>query len=159
MNIKTEDLLVRNFRAGDLDSLHAIYSDARVMEYMGGPCEDREETRDELESAGLGASPIRYAVVESRSGRFLGEVTYVLHDEDDMKNEAEIGWVLDSACWNRGYAQQLTAALIAQAEKDGAVAVFLCCEEDQEIPAHIAEKFGFEYVGLEWGQSMYRKVL
>ncbi len=159
MNLKTADLLVRDFRRDDLDALHAIYSDSEVMEYLGGPDGDRDDTRQEMEYSCLGRDPIRYAVVESRTGRLIGEVTFIIHSEEDMKDECEIGWVLAKDRWLKGFAQQLTAALIQEAEKRGAKAVFLCCEEEQEIPKHIAEKFGMEYVGLEWGQSMYRKEL
>ena len=159
MRLKTEDLLVRNFRDDDLEALHAIYSDADVMEYMGGPFEDIRDTEDEMEFTCLGSDPSRFAVVLSRTGRLIGEVTFIIHEEEDMKGECEIGWVLAKDCWNRGYARQLTAAMMDEAAARGAKAVFLCCEEEQEIPKHIAGEFGMEYMGLEWGQLMYRKEL
>ena len=159
MRLKTEELLVRDFREDDLEPLHAIYSDSDVMGYMGGPAGDISETKDEMEASCLGKDPARFAVVQNGTGRLIGEVTFIIHREDDMKNECEIGWVLAKDCWLRGYAQQLTAAMTEEAVRRGASAVFLCCEEGQEIPVHIAEKSGMEYYGLEWGQLMYRKEL
>ena len=159
MRLKTEDLLVRDFREDDLEGLHSVYSDSDVMEFMGGPFEDIRDTKDEMDSACLGKDPVRFAVVQSRTGRLIGEVTFIIHEEEDMKDECEIGWVLAKDCWLQGYAQQLTAAMTEEAKKRGAKAVFLCCEEEQEIPRHIAEKNGMEYMGLEWGQLMYRKEL
>ncbi len=156
MNLRTKDLLVRDFRSTDLNALHEVYSDPEVMEYLGGPLGDVSETKDEMEYSCLGEGRVRFAVMENDTGRFVGETTFILHDEPDMEGECEIGWTLRKEYWNRGYAQQLTEAFIEEARKKGARAVFLCCEEEQEIPKHIAEKFGMAYYGLEWGQAMYR---
>ena len=159
MKLQTKDLLVRDFRIGDLSALHEIYSDPEVMEYLGGPLGDAGETKDEMEYSCLGEGRVRFAVLETAGGRFVGETTFIIHREPDMENECEIGWTLAKKYWNRGYAQQLTAAFIEKARSLGAKAVFLCCEEEQEVPKHIAEKFGMDYYGLEWGQDMYRKEL
>ena len=159
MRLRTKELLVRDFCEEDLDALHEIYADSEVMEYLGGPIENKVDTRDEMEGSCLGDAPTRFAVVESGSGKLIGEVTFLLHQEEDVKGECEIGWALAKDWWRKGLAQQLTEALLREAKRRGAKAVFLCCEEGQEGPIHIAEKFGMEYVGLEWGQLEYRKEL
>lgn len=159
MNLKTERLTVRNFTARDTAALHALYTDPEVMEYLGGVFGDRSETEDEMACCCLGEDAIRFAVVEPKSGKLVGEITYLIHEEPDMKGEAEIGWTLCRDEWNKGYATELTAALEQYAAKAGATALFFCCEEDQEIPARIAGKFGMENVGLSWGQATYRKTL
>ena len=151
--------MLRDLRITDLEALHELYSDPDVMEYLGGPFEDKSETKEELEISGLSEDRTRFAVVNLRQGTFIGEVTFCIHTEDDLENEAEIGWTLEKKSWNRGYAQQLTALLIDYARSKGAKAVYLCCEEDQEVPKHIAEKFSMEYVGLQWGQACYRRML
>ena len=159
MKLRTKDLLVRDFRITDLNALHEVYSDPEVMEYLGGPCGDVSETRDEMEYSCLGEDRVRFAVIEYDTGSFVGEATFILHAEPDMEKECEIGWTLLKRYWNKGYAQQLTGAFIEEARRRGAKAVFLCCEEEQEVPKHIAEKFGMTYYGLEGGQAMYRMEL
>lgn len=159
MKLKTKDLLVRDFRPTDLNALHGIYSDPDVMEYLGGPYGDLDETKEEMEFSCLGEDRVRFAVIEYDTGSFVGETTFILHTEPDMEKECEIGWALAKEYWNKGYAQQLTGAFIEEARKKGAKAVFLCCEEEQEVPRHIAEKSGMAYYGLEWGQAMYRMEL
>ncbi len=58
--------------------------------------------------------PMVYAV-ENISRAFVGYVIY--HPYDD--SAYEIGWVLHKQFWGRGYADELTRCLIADAQRNG----------------------------------------
>ncbi len=76
---------------------------------------------------------------------------YHPYEEDSM----EIGWVLLSAYWRRGYASDLTVQMIRMAAAGGK-AVIIECDPRQEITRHIAVKYGFAGTESRDGLDVYR---
>ncbi len=143
------DLIIRKFSINDLDSLYSLLSDEDVMRYIE-PVFTKEKTEQFLTSAGLSENPLIYAV--DNDGRFIGYVIFHPFDEDSI----EIGWVLHKKFWGKGYAQKLTEMLVNKTfslNKDAIIE----CSADQCVTKHIANKFGFEYLGEFDG--LYRFVL
>ena len=142
-------LRIRRFEESDLQSLHELLSDEEVMRYIEPPF-TLEKTKGLLENAGLADDPLILAV-ENESGIFIGYVIY--HDyENDSK---EIGWILSKRFWGKGVAQELTKILIQKTKADGKSAIIECSPE-QEATKHIAEKFGFMYIGHIDGCDVYK---
>ena len=142
-------LRIRRFEESDLQSLHELLSDEEVMRYIEPPF-TLEKTRGFLENAGLTDDPFIYAV-EDEYGIFIGYVIY--HDyENDSK---EIGWILSKRFWGKGVAQALTKILVQKTKADGKSAIIECSPE-QEATKHIAEKFGFMYIGHIDGCDVYK---
>ena len=133
-------LNIRRFEEDDLQALYELLSDEEVMRYIEPPY-SLPQTEAFLHSAGLSRSPLIYAV-ETANRDFVGYVIY--HDYDEESKE--IGWVLRRAFWGRGYAGALTKQLIEKAYAEGKSAV-LECSPAQAATKHIAEKFGFSYLG------------
>lgn len=142
-------LQIRRFRKRDLEPLHVLLSDPRVMRFLEKPYTG-EQTRRFLEKAGLSRPPLIYAA--EQDGNFIGYVIFRDYDRQSM----EIGWVLYPDYWGKGYASQLTELLIGKAAAEGKQAVIECVPEHC-VTRHIAGKFGFTDCGVTEGLSVYRR--
>jgi len=97
----------------------------------------------------MGREPLIRAVEDGRG--FAGYVIYHPYDETSM----ELGWVLASDRWGRGYALALTRQMICRARENGRDAV-IECHPQQAATRHIAEKLGFRPCGMDGGCCVYR---
>jgi len=143
------DLTVRKMKRSDLQTLHELLSDSKVMQYLETPF-SMEQTQLFLEENGLTNVPRVYAV-DDRRGIFVGYVIYHEYDAESV----EIGWVLKPEFWGCGYASDLTRELIARAAKENK-AVVIECVSGQTATKAIAEKYGFECTGESEGLLIYR---
>ena len=143
------DLTIRKMRESDLEPLFELLSNEQVMRYIEPPYTE-EKTASFLKTAGLSETPLIYAV--ERGDRFIGYVIFHDYDESSM----EIGWVLHPSHWGTGCASCLTEQLIDQCRVLGKQPVIECSPE-QEITKHIAQKYGFEYIGNEDGLNVFRR--
>ncbi len=109
----TARLALRRFTADDLDVLHQLYSDPEVARYVGGT-KTREQAQEMLDqrilayydaNPGLGV----WMTLERASGACVG-----MHLLNNIQGEAHIqlGYVLFRACWGRGYATEMSVALL-----------------------------------------------
>lgn len=106
-----------------------------------------------MKNAGLCASPLIYAVEDSGGG-FAGYVIYHPYERDSY----EIGWVLCRENWGRGYAKELTEALIRDAGGRTNSLVIECVPE-QTASIRIALHSGFRFEGQTEGCNVYRLFL
>ena len=150
MLLETNRLRLRPFSLEDAPALHTILSDPEVMRYLEPPYTDTQ-TLDFLQTAGLSAPPLVYAVLWRETGQLIGHVIYHPHDPDSY----ELGWVLARAFWGRGLALELTHALIAQAKREKIARLVLECVPAQTATARIAQKAGFSYVQTLDGLDLY----
>ena len=141
-------LTIRKMNENDLKPLHILLSNPEVMRFLEPPF-SLEQTKDFLEYAGLSSPPLIYAV-DDENGDFIGYVIY--HEYDESSNE--IGWVLKPNVWGRGYACELTAMLIQNADKENKHTVIECSPK-QTVTKTIAEKFGFSYAETKNGLEIY----
>ncbi len=115
--LTTARLALRPFAAGDVDDLHAMDGDGRVMCTIGGglPGRTREQCAQALERmlAFAGAHPGFGLLHASRldDGTFVGGCgLYPLPDTDDV----ELAYRLPYDCWGHGYASEMAAAVLAR---------------------------------------------
>ena len=142
------EMHIRRFEESDLLPLFELLSDEEVMRYIEPPY-TLEQTEAFLKKAGLSDPPLIYAA-EDEEGNFAGYVIW--HDyEEGCK---EIGWILKREFWGKGCAEALTKQLINRAASEGRSVVIECVPE-QQVTAHIAEKFGFTYAGRREGLDVY----
>ena len=119
------------------------------MRYIEPPYTE-EKAASFLKTAALSDPPLIYAV--ERDGHFIGYIIFHDYDESSM----EIGWVLHPSYWGMGCASSLTAQLIDRCQSLGKQAVMECAPE-QEVTKHIAQKYGFAYIGNEDGLDVFRR--
>lgn len=141
-------LNIRRMKETDAAALHELLSDEDVMRYIE-PVFTMEQTVEFLDKAGLSDSPLIYAV-DDENGAFIGYVIY--HDYE--AGSKEIGWVLKKDAWGKGYASTLTSRLIDMAKAEGKDAI-IECSPNQLASRHIAEKFGFAYIGQRDGCDVF----
>src|SRR5438128_2204028 len=113
MILETERLLLRPFTQDDEEDLFALYTDPRVMRYLGG-VRTREQTRQRLDAMlahwreyGYGI----WALVEKGTGAFVGRCGLGhLHEE---VGDPELAYTLGRACWGRGLATEAAGRALA----------------------------------------------
>jgi RimJ/RimL family protein N-acetyltransferase len=108
--LQTTRLVLRAFRACDLDAFAAMESDPEVRRYRGGNLRSTEESWGMMAS-GLGQWVLRgyglFAVEEKKSGHFAG-FAGIFHPFDWP--EPEIGYSLARPFWGQGLAREAVTA-------------------------------------------------
>ena len=148
MKVETDRLFVRRLTENDADALYVVLSDPEVMHYIEPPF-SLEQTRAFIREAGLCEPPLVYAVVWKQTGELIGHLIWHPWDDTSM----ELGWILRRDFWGRGIARELTAAMLAQTNRD----VILECSPDQLATRHIAEAFAFSAVSVNAWRMIFRK--
>lgn len=116
VTLPTSRLVLRAFAPDDVDDLHAMDGDDRVMRTIGTGLPGR--TREESEQAivriiAYAAAHPGYGLMHARrrdDNAFVGGCgLYPLPGTDDI----EIAYRLPFACWGQGYATEMAGAVLA----------------------------------------------
>ena len=114
--IETERLLLRPFRAADLDDLHAIRSLPAVVRYLYGDVRSRSEV-EELLAERVTLTSLRedddslvLAVERRDDGRVIGDVSLWLRSAEHR--QGEIGFAFHPDAQGRGYACEAATAVL-----------------------------------------------
>ena len=154
--LETEHLLFRPLTLSDLDELTALYADAEVTRFLGGP-----RSRDEMEQ--VLKEYIReyeitghsfFATLQKSDQRFIGQCG-LLNQEVEGVPEVELGYVLAPQYWQRGLALEGTQALKDYGfQQLGFPRLISLIPPDNVASRHIAEKIGMQYERDvdQWGQ-------
>ena len=143
MYLETERLILRSFAPEDARALHTVLSDPEVMRHIEPPF-DETETLAFLESAAFCVPPRIYALQEKSSGALVGHVIFHPFEEKAW----ELGWILGRAFWGRGYASEVTEALLEHSRREGIRRLVIEFEPEQAASRRLAEKFGFVRTGV-----------
>ncbi len=118
--LRTERLLLRQFRPGDIDALAAMCADPEVMRYLGpnGEILSREDAWRQMAML-VGHWQLRgfgmWAVEELETGLFIGRIG--LHYPEGWPDR-ELGWALSRMFWSRGFASEAARAVAEHAFRD-----------------------------------------
>ena len=114
MEIRTDRLLLRQFRDDDLLSLSKINGDPMVMEFIGPPLNDDQSdamfarSRLSWNENGFG----KFAVELPGENDFIGYVGLAIPPfQSHFTPCVEIGWRLTSQYWGHGYATEAAKAV------------------------------------------------
>jgi RimJ/RimL family protein N-acetyltransferase len=114
--LRTERLLLRPIRDGDIDGFAAMHADPRVVAHLHEPM---NRTESEVLLARIRANTARYGIgpfaVEVPGGEeFIGLVGLARpRSEMPLMPCVEIAWRIASAYWGQGYATEAARACIA----------------------------------------------
>lgn len=150
--LRTERLILRPFRADDLEDLVALDADREVMFFItGGAPTPREEIEQEvlphfLACAGGETGYGFWAAEELATGAFLGWFHLRPHG-DAPADEPELGYRLRRPAWGRGYATEGSRALVDHAfETLSARRVYAQTMAVNLASRRVMEKAGLRYV-------------
>ena len=107
--IRTERLLLRQWREDDAEPLAEIYAQPEFLATMPGL--DLEQTRRQVERFANGWRDDGYcqwAAEDPESGRLIGRVGLLCHHDWSLADRPvpEVGWVLHRDFWGRGLATE-----------------------------------------------------
>ena len=112
--LETARLRLRPFTEADLDAIHALHSNPRVLRYWDSPpWKDRGRAQrfiarcKEIEQEGSGA---RLAIERQADGRFIGWCGVVEWNPDHRS--AMLGYCLEESAWGHGFATEAASALL-----------------------------------------------
>jgi RimJ/RimL family protein N-acetyltransferase len=106
--LRTERLLLRQWRDDDAEALAAIYAQPEFQEH--NPALDPAQTRDQILRFTLGWRHDGFslwAAEDLAGGSFVGRVGLIRHhDWPEADDPVEVGWVLHRDWWGRGLATE-----------------------------------------------------
>lgn len=119
MRLETDRLILREWQDGDRDAFLAIVSDPHVMRYFLNPLtpEQADIWLDKMRRGFDEGTAHFFAVERKDDGALLGRAgTARLLDMTLPTNpDLEIGWLLASNYWGKGYAPEAARAALAHA--------------------------------------------
>ena len=145
----SERLVLRRYRADDLDALDRLNRDPAVMRYMGGPA-SRADSEAMLRHRilayyrahpGLGI----WAVEERDGGACIG-----MHLLNHIQGEpyVQVGYRLYPECWGRGYGTEMARRLLRYGfETLGLPRIVAITHLDNRESQHVLLKSGLERRG------------
>lgn len=143
MQLETQRLTVRPFRADDLGDLFEIFGDAETMRNCE-PAYDLEKTREFLETFCIG-----------RNGALAAELTdtrkvigYILFNALEA-GVYEIGWFFNRGYWRQGYAYESCAAVLQFAFGEMHLHKVMAEAIDAEKSVRLMEKLGMQREGVQ----------
>ena len=149
--LETERLVIRPFRAADLEAMAASLADPEVVRHLSGTPHSREESwRRMLASPGLWTMlGYGYWAVERRAdGAWLGQVGFADFKRDmtpSIEGLPEMGWIFARHAQGQGYASEAVAAALAWADltlRAPEIVAIIALENAPSI--RVAEKAGFD---------------
>jgi ribosomal-protein-alanine N-acetyltransferase len=151
--VRTARLCLREFTATDVEAIHAYSCDPKVTRYLFFGPRDEASSAEYLE--GLLASQrevprtrFELAVEESASGRVMGACDLSLVE----RNVVDLGYMLGSTDWGRGYATEIALALVDAAFRDlRAERVISTVDINNSASIRVLEK-----VGMRW-EAVFRR--
>ena len=157
--IETERLILRAFRAEDLDAHAATLGDEKVMRHIGGSAIEREDAwRRLLMGVGMwslvGMGP--WAVELKSDGRMVGHCGFFQFNremEPLILGEPEMGWIFDCSVHGQGIAFEACSAALDWAESEIAAESYpAIIDLENAASMKLAERLGF----LRQPDAVYR---
>ncbi|WP_042371756.1 GNAT family N-acetyltransferase [Streptacidiphilus neutrinimicus] len=150
--LKTERLVLRRFTANDADLLIELDSDPAVMRYLSGGAATAPETVRESHLPFILAGYERwhgelglFAAYEIVGDAFVG--WFCLRPEPDgPRDEAELGYRLRQDAWGKGYATEVSRALLHKGFTElGVRKVWAATMALNSGSRHVMEKVGMTF--------------
>ena len=161
--LETKRLILKKTELSDFDRLMALRSDPDVMKYLGdGTVHTEDQVRKFLSMAipyqekhGIGFC----TVFEKESGDFIGQAGLFHIGYHDEQPDIEIAYRLHKKFWEKGYATELTKALIQWGFQNLTVDKLIAATDPENSASqNVLKKAGLDYKGkvemVQWKRSV-----
>jgi ribosomal-protein-alanine N-acetyltransferase len=113
--VRTQRLLLREFREADVDDVHAYATDPEVSRFMAWGPNTPDQTRDFMErkaaeQAEWPRDAVNLAMEHLADGRVIGSIRLQVADHEHRT--ADLGYSLHRRYWRQGYGSEAAAALV-----------------------------------------------
>jgi ribosomal-protein-alanine N-acetyltransferase len=143
-SLSTQRLILRPYELGDVDELHRVMSDVRVMQHIGKGALTWPEVRDIVfrtitrwNETGMGWWTIRLR----DNGYLIGQIC--LRPENDLPDIA-VGYAIDAAYWRQGYAREALEAVVDYGVKEkGLTRIVASVRPENSASCALLEGCGF----------------
>lgn len=148
--LETERLILRHFRADDLDYFARTMADPAITEHVGGPNSREDAWRKMLTGAGFwGVTGLGMWAVDRRSdGRTVGHLGFFDFQRDmtpSIAGEPEMGWIFSTDGQGQGFATEACRAALAWFEATYGPREIAAIIAPGNLPSiKLAERLGFE---------------
>lgn len=148
--LKTSRLALRPVRDSDVDDVFAIYSDPLALEYFARePLRDMDEAREMVAdnlAFGEDSAARFWAIGLADSDRMIG--TFTLFHISERNRRAEVGYILNSEYWGKGYASETLERIIEYCFGElGMARLEADVDPSNEASLRLLERHGFEREG------------
>lgn len=138
---ETPRLILRRYRAGDLEDLFEYLSDPQTVEFEPYGPMTLAETQEELERRISSEEMIAAELKDS--GKLIGNIYLGNREFQSL----ELGYVFNRAYWGKGLASEGCRALLQRAFSTGTHRVFAECDPNNENSWRLLEALGFRREG------------
>ena len=153
--IKTERLILRNFKETDIDDYFEFVSQEDVLSKIDAtPYSDKEKALERLISESH--KPLRFAIVLKENNKVIGNISL-----NEPKNERysgieidehtkELGYLLSHDYWGKGIMPEAGKALLKYAFKELGVTKIVCGTKTlNKQSARVQEKIGLKFHSIK----------
>jgi ribosomal-protein-alanine N-acetyltransferase len=158
VNIRGERIIVRDWRADEIDGMHRWLSDPRVIKFLSFGTRTMDEStahlQDVIASQNVQPREHYYLAIE------LKELEVTIGDAGFSWNEegiAEIGYFLEPTYWGKGYATEAANMMISYALDAGAHTVLASCDINNTDSEKVMRRCGMKSLDSHNpGRLLYR---
>lgn len=151
--LETDRLIIRFTSIDDFNNIFALRSDPEVQKYTTQLAATKKDVQGFLDMVipyqkkhGHGMA----SVFEKKTGEFIGQAGIFHVGHYDLQPEIEIGYRFHVKYWGRGFATEVTKALIKWGFQNLNVLKIVSFVETKNIASRrVLEKCGFHHIGLE----------
>ena len=139
--LETERLILRRYKAEDLEDLYEYLSDDEVVRYEPYKAMTMDEVKDNLKWR---IETDEMLAVELKDNhKMIGNVYLGKRDFDSL----ELGYVFNRRFWGKGYARESCEAVVRYAFLNGSHRIFAECDPNNASSWKLLEAIGFSREG------------
>jgi len=163
IRLYTERLLLRDHVPEDLETHHALLSDAQAMRYLpeiqtDSKSRSLENLQQSITEIGRERRELYFLRIEDReSHEHIGEIGYTVTEMTPLGKLVGVGYFIHERYWGLGYTSEALQELVRFAfEEDGVCRIMTGCLKENVASERVMQKCGFTKEA-EFLQYQYHK--
>ncbi|MCL2168788.1 MAG: GNAT family N-acetyltransferase [Defluviitaleaceae bacterium] len=147
--METDRLIIRDYKEADLDDMHRLWSDKKVMYYLDDIwCETIDDTAKYLKSGLDNADGHYFCICDKNTKAYMGSIGYTITDTTPFGKIVHMGFMLLPAYHGHGFMPEAVKKVIEFAfAEDDCIRITTGCHKENEPSRKTIEKSGFRREG------------